>query len=93
MAKKFDFEKAYKEQKSAGVDIVNPMNNLITDEPAKKPKKKQESLSIKAVERRTKRVQVVMTPQLYEQVKKEADRIGISFNELINQLCMNLKKE
>ena len=87
MGKKYNFAEAYKEQKSAGVDIAEPLNNLITVMPKEELKKPE---GIQAVERRTKRVQIVMTPKLYDQVKKEADRVGISFNELINQLCTNL---
>lgn len=79
MTKKINFAEVYKEQKAEGVDIKNHMNNLIT----------QEEPAVKAVERRTKRVQLVMTPKLYEQVKKEAGIIGVSFNELVNQLCIN----
>lgn len=37
--------------------------------------------------KRTKRVQIVMTPELYERTKAAADKTGISFNEFINQLC------
>lgn len=86
MVKKIDFKEAYKEQKSKGIDIMDPMKNLIT-EPEEEPKKSEE---LHSVERRTKRVQIVMTQSLYEQVKREADKAGISFNELINQLCMKI---
>ena len=79
MTKRINFAEVYKEQKAEGVDIKNHMNNLIT----------QEEPAVKAVERRTKRVQLVMTPMLYEQVKREAHNVGISFNEFVNQLCTN----
>lgn len=84
MAKKINFAEAYKEQKSAGVDILNPMANLITTDEQPKP---AGAPVIHTVERRTKRVQLVMTQTLYDKVKAEADRIGISFNEYVNQLC------
>ena len=87
MAKKFDFKEAYKQQKSEGVDIQNPMNNLITGTGEEQGRTAEPSAEIHAVERRTKRVQLVMTQTLYERVKEEADRIGISFNEYVNQLC------
>ena len=90
MAKKPNFAEAYKQQKSTGVDIMNPMANLITGTGDEQVRTAGNPADIHTVERRTKRVQIVMTPQLYEQVKREADRIGISFNELINQLCMKV---
>ena len=37
--------------------------------------------------KRTKRVQLVMTPELYERTKASAEAVGISFNEFVNQLC------
>lgn len=40
-----------------------------------------------AAGKRTKRVQIVMTPELYERTKAAAEAAGISFNEFINQLC------
>ena len=86
MGKKYDFKEAYKQQKSEGVDIKDPMNNLITatTEEQKRP------ADFHTVERRKRRVQLVLPQSLYEQVKGEADRIGISFNEFIVQLCMKV---
>lgn len=37
--------------------------------------------------KRTKRVQLVMTPELYDRTKAAANKAGISLNEFINQLC------
>ena len=106
MAKKVDFKAEYDKQRAAGVDIADPLNNLISkpEPPAKKkaaplPGLKKE-VKLKepadklagfapeaAAGKRTKRVQLVMTPELYDRTKAAADRAGISFNEFINQLC------
>lgn len=37
------------------------------------------------VEKRTKRVQLVMQPSIYERTKTEADRLGLSFNEYVHK--------
>lgn len=37
------------------------------------------------IEKRTKRVQLVLQPSLYERLKIAADQAGISFNEYANQ--------
>lgn len=93
MAKKPDFKAVFNEQRAAGIDLADPMNNLITKtEPKKKGKVTGAADKIKgfvpeAGGKRTKRVQIVMTPELYDRTKKAADAAGISFNELINQLC------
>ena len=109
--KKIDFEAEFDKQQAAGVDIADPLNNLITKpgKPAKKkaePKPKREAAEAKqepkreaaadklagfvpeaAAGKRSKRVQLVMTPELYDRTKTAADRAGISLNEFINQLC------
>lgn len=90
MGKKINFAEAYKKQKSAGVDIKNPMNNLITSTGEAQVKPAEIPADFHTVERRTKRVQLVMTQTLYDKVKADADRIGISFNEYVNQLCMKV---
>lgn len=91
MAKKTDFKAAFEQQRAAGVDINDPMNNLISKP---EPKKKKEAAADKIKDfvpeaggKRTKRVQLVMTPELYDRTKAAADAAGISFNEFINQLC------
>lgn len=92
MAKRIDFKAAFEkqreQQRAAGVDIAAPMNNLITTEP--EPKTEAEKLAgfvPEAAGKRTKRVQLVMTPELYDRTKAAANKAGISFNEFINQLC------
>lgn len=95
MAKKPDFKAAFEEQRAAGVDIADPMNNLITKQDKKpaaerkaaSPAKKLKDFVPEAAGKRTKRVQIVMTPELYNRTKAAADEAGISFNEFINQLC------
>lgn len=105
MTKKVDFKAEYEKQRAAGVDIADPMNNLISKagKPAKKkaeplpeakkePKPKQPADKLQdfipePAGKRSKRVQLVMTPELYDRTKAAADAAGISFNEFINQLC------
>lgn len=87
MTKKIDFAAAYKEQKSAGVDIVDPMANLITGTKSTQREPAEPSADFHTVERRKRRVQLVFPQSLYDQVKAEADRVGISFNEYVIQLC------
>ena len=84
MTKKLNFAEAYKEQKSAGVDILNPMANLIT---ADEQPKNAFVPEFHVLERRDRRVQLVFPQSLYDKVKRDADRIGISFNEYVIQLC------
>ena len=38
------------------------------------------------IEKRTKRVQLVLQPSLYEKLKAEADESGMSFNNFIHEL-------
>ena len=90
MAKRPDFKAVFDEQRAAGVDINDPMNNLISKpEPKKKATAadKIKDFVPEAGGKRTKRVQIVMTPELYDRTKRAADAAGISFNEFINQLC------
>jgi len=93
MAKKPDFKAVFNEQRAAGIDLADPMNNLISKpEPKKKGKEtaaadKVKGFTPEAAGKRTKRVQIVMTPELYDRTKRAADAAGISFNEFINQLC------
>jgi predicted HicB family RNase H-like nuclease len=85
MGKKIDFKAEFeKQQRETGIDFTDPMNNLIT-----KPKANDRLADFipEPIPKRTKRVQLVMTPELYERAKKMADKAGISFNEFINQLC------
>ena len=86
MGKKIDFKAEFeKQQRETGIDFTDPMNNLITT-PAK-AKDKLADFIPEPTAKRTKRVQLVMTPELYERTKRTADKAGISFNEFINQLC------
>lgn len=95
MAKKLDFKAAFEEQRAAGVDIADPINNLIAkpgQKKAAKPKRELPTGKLKdfvpeSAGKRTKRVQLVMTPELYDRTKAAADNAGISFNEFVNQLC------
>ena len=96
MKKKPDFRAAFEEQRAAGVDLTDPMNNLIAKPGQQKPKPKRKrevpadnlkGFVPEATGKRTKRVQLVMTPELFERVKSAADNAGISFNEFVNQLC------
>ena len=96
MAKKPDFKAVFEEQRAAGVDINDPMNNLISKPDAKRmqrerkaaaPEKKLKDFVPESAGKRTKRVQIVMTPELYDRTKRAADAAGISFNEFVNQLC------
>ena len=45
------------------------------------------------IEKRTKRIQLVIQPSLYEKAKAAADKRGISFNEFINQAIEATIKE
>lgn len=38
------------------------------------------------IEKRTRRVQLVLQPSLYEKAKAQADRLGISFNDYVHAL-------
>lgn len=38
------------------------------------------------IEKRSKRVQIVLRPSVYDKAKAKADRLGISFNEYIHAL-------
>ena len=93
MAKKTDFKAVFEEQRAQGVNLQDPMSNLIS-----KPEPKKKGTEAKATDKvkgftpeaggkRTKRVQIVMTPELYDRTKRAADAAVISFNELVNQLC------
>ncbi len=95
MKKKPDFKAVFEEQRTTGVNLIDPMSNLISKPEQKKPAtRKAETPAGKlknfvpeATGKRTKRVQLVMTPELYSRTKSAADKVGISFNEFINQLC------
>ncbi len=104
MAKKVDFQAEFDKQRAVGVDIADPLNNLISKPAEQKPapaerkpqrkkaapKPKVDKLTDFVPERksiRSRRVQLVIEPGLYERAKAVADKAGISFNELINQLC------
>ena len=45
------------------------------------------------IEKRTKRIQLVLQPSLYEKAKAAADKRGLSFNEFINQAIEATIKE
>lgn len=46
------------------------------------------------IERRTKRIQLVLKPSIYEKLKAAADKAGISFNEYATQaLIEKMEKE
>ena len=45
-----------------------------------------EGLTVTFTEKKTKRVQLVMRPSLYEKAKSQADSLNISLNEYINAL-------
>jgi len=94
MAKKIDFTAEFEKQRAAGIDLDDPMNNLITKPKKAEPKTASKTEAEKlagfvpeATGKRTKRVQLVMTPELYARTKAAADKAGISFNEFVNQLC------
>lgn len=57
----------------------------------KKTKPKQEDIALQILEskKRSKRVQLVLYPFLYEQAKKIADKKHISFNKLIELLLFD----
>ena len=96
MKKKPDFRAAFEEQRAAGVDLTDPLNNLIgkPEQPKPKAERKKDTPAGKlkdfvpeAAGKRTKRVQLVMTPELFARTKSAANKAGISFNEFVNQLC------
>lgn len=53
-----------------------------TGKPA--PEKKSYSVQVKKKETRSRRLQLLMTPSLYAKVVREANKLGVSVNELIN---------
>ena len=91
MAKTTDFKAEFKKQRAAGVDIAQPMNNLITKkepEPAKEENAPAAGIVIhrNTAPRKTKRLQLLMTPELYYLVKAAAEKNGVSFNEFVSQV-------
>ena len=96
MKKKPDFKAAIEKQRAAGVDLTDPINNMIAKPEQQKPKQKRKreapadnlkGFVPEATGKRSRRVQLVMTPELFDRVKAAADNAGISFNEFVNQLC------
>jgi len=45
------------------------------------------------VEKKTKRVQIVMQPSLYEKAKKQAEKEGLSFNAYLHKVLEEVLQE
>ena len=97
MKNKIDFKAEFNKQRATEIDITDPMNNLITNrepEPVKEhtatPAKKAPLFVPVSEPKRTKRVQLVMAPELYEKLKAAADSANVSVNEYLNQVCKEL---
>lgn len=83
MTKKVDFLAEFKKQQAKGIDIVDPMNNLITKQ---EPKETNVNKTKKPFPQK-RRVQILMTEELYDNARAIADENGISFSNLISLLC------
>lgn len=46
-------------------------------------------MKFELTEKKSKRVQLIMQPSLYEKAKAKADRLGISFNEYVHAIIDN----
>lgn len=96
MLKKPDFKAEFEKQRTAGVDIADPMNNLITKKepepvkeenaPAGEVGEKKIIIQRNVTPTKSKRIQTLMTPELYARVKAAADKNNVSFNEFLNQV-------
>lgn len=85
MAKKKDFKKA------AGAEAVTAMQFLDTEEPEVEETKQEPDtppkgykINPKYIEVKSKRVQLVFRPSLYERLRAEAKRQGTSMNDLLH---------
>ena len=89
MAKKIDYTKS---PALAFIDTPSQEEETITApaaETTKSPELKGGKLSptrFKPEEKRTKRVQLILRPSIYEKAKSRADSLSISFNEYVNAL-------
>ena len=96
MLKKPDFKAEFEKQRTAGVDIADPMNNLITKkepEPVKEdnglaavPGKKKVVIQHNDMPKKSRRLQMLMTQEPYDRVKAAADKNKVSFNEFVSQV-------
>lgn len=76
--------KSYKSRIKEDMGKDSVVDALIgnTEKPA--PEKKSYNVQVKKKETRSRRLQLLMTPSLYAKVDREANKLGVSVNELIN---------
>lgn len=85
--KKKDFGAAFDSLEPPQIDNENPVNNIISEPPAKKDPDLLPGYGIARTETKSKRVQMNFTPSLWRVMKDRANAAGLSFNEYILQLC------
>ncbi len=83
MTSKVDFKTEFNRQRATVTDITDPMNNLIT----KQEPEKRTTIGYRRPPKKTRRVQLLMSQELYDNAKSIADEDGISFNDFIGILC------
>jgi predicted DNA binding CopG/RHH family protein len=88
MSKKPDYTKS---PALAFISSAQPAEQDNTQEAAKAPEgmKLNPAYIEKYIEKRTRRVQIVLQPSLYERAKAKAESCGKSFNDYIHELLEN----
>lgn len=85
MTNKIDFKMEFSKQRTTGTDVTNPMNNLITK---KEPEAVKTKITVQGgyLPKKSKRLQLLMTEELYNRVKTAARENEVSVNEFIGQV-------
>lgn len=82
MAKKFDFDIK---------DLSNPASNFVTQGNAEKKNKITENNIVSAKkEARSKRMQILLQPSLFDKIQQKAESEGTSVNSLIHETLEGL---
>lgn len=72
--------------------MTNPRRSLVGSMISEENIKQINSDSVKPIKKtevKSKRINGLVKPSTYKKAKKKADKIGISFNEALNQLLEN----
>lgn len=70
----------------AFISGAQPAEQVQSTEKAPEGMKLNPEFVEKYIEKRTKRVQIIMQPSLYDKAKAQAERRGISFNDYVHKL-------
>ena len=85
-----------KDFKAPNIGYSAPESNFIQETPAGEPAKRPQSarpaapqgmkIDYRYIEKRTRRVQLVLQPSLYDKIKEKANILGMSFNDYCHKV-------